>query len=70
MVEALIKIFVGFRDYRGRTPLNVAAKEGCSKVVEKLLAYNAYPSLYLVNELSSLYQAIVKKYHDAVKLQY
>jgi hypothetical protein len=38
-------------------------------VVEKVLAWNAYPSLHPVDELSSLYQAIVKKYHNVVKLQ-
>ena len=56
--------------YRERTPLNVAAEEGHCEVVEKFLAYNAYPSLHPVDELSSLYQAIVKKYHDVMKLQY
>jgi hypothetical protein len=39
-------------------------------MIEKFLAYNAYPSLHPVNKLFSLYQAIMKKYHDVVKLQY
>jgi len=50
--------------YRGRAPLNVAAEEGHSEVVEKVVAYNAYQSFHPLDELSSLYKAIMKKYRD------